>query len=56
MSCDCRVNVHNEEGLTPMDIAQQNNFTDIITHLAGLKVHTKHCTYTELQVSKLLVY
>lgn len=47
MSCDCRVNVHNEEGLTPMDIAQQNNFTDIITHLAGLKVqnivHIQSC-------------
>ena len=47
MSCDCRVNVHNEEGLTPMDIAQQNNFTDIITHLVGLKVqnivHTQSC-------------
>lgn len=53
MSCDCRVNVHNEEGLTPMDIAQQNNFTDIITHLAGLKVQSIVHT---LQVSKLLVY
>lgn len=38
MSADCRINVHNKDGSTPMDIAQSLGHTDIVTLLTGLKV------------------
>ena len=38
MSADCRINVHNKDGSTPMDIAQSQRHNDIITLLTGLKV------------------
>ena len=38
MSSDCRVNVRNEQGLTPMEIASRDHNNDIIAQLSGLKV------------------
>ena len=38
LKADCRINVHNKSGQTPMDIARQNGFSDIVVLLSGLKV------------------
>ena len=38
MSSDCRINVRNEQGLTPMEIANRDKNNDIIAQLSGLKV------------------
>lgn len=39
MSYDCRVNVRNERGLTPMEIARREGYNDIIGQLSGLQVN-----------------
>lgn len=38
MSYDCRVNVRNELGLTPIEIAHREGYNDIIGQLSGLQV------------------
>lgn len=39
---ECRVNVKNKAGHTPMDIANANGASDIIILLSGLQVHRPH--------------
>lgn len=36
MQSECRVNVKNRAGLTPMDIAKQEGYNDMIAQLSGL--------------------
>ena len=42
MSYDCRVNVRNELGLTPIEIAHREGYNDIIGQLSGLQVKKKY--------------
>lgn len=37
MSADCRVNVRNEQGLTPIEIAGQERNNELVTQLSGLQ-------------------
>lgn len=38
MNSDCRINVRNEQGQTPMDIARRDGFNEIVALLTGLEV------------------
>ena len=38
MNSDCRINVRNEQGQTPMDIARKDGFNEIVALLTGLEV------------------
>ena len=37
---DCKVNIHNYLGQSPMDIAKLHGFYDMVVLLAGLKVYS----------------
>ena len=38
MNSDCRINIRNEQGQTPMDIARKDGFNEIVALLTGLEV------------------
>lgn len=38
MNSDCRINVRNEQGQTPMDMARKAGFNEIVALLTGLEV------------------
>ena len=38
MKSDCRLNLRNEQGESPMDVARKNDFREIMNLLSGLEV------------------
>ena len=62
MKSDCRLNLRNEQGESPMDVARKNDFREIMNLLSGLEVRwgfrTVLCTHvrTYIAVSSTKVF